>query len=94
MSETGRYTRGTGVVTPLDALPALTRWIRPFFHSVATQEPAAAPQIAPVSGSPLATTAVRAAAVRLPRSQTGCFSSTATPLPNHDYYLQLTYELR
>jgi hypothetical protein len=24
----GRYTRGTGAVTPLEARPALTRWIR------------------------------------------------------------------
>ena len=28
VSETGRYTRETGVVTPLDVGPALTRWIR------------------------------------------------------------------
>ena len=28
VSETGRYTRETGVVTPLDVEPALTRWIR------------------------------------------------------------------
>jgi len=28
VSETGRYTRGTGVVTPLEATPAQTRWIR------------------------------------------------------------------
>src|ERR1019366_8537274 len=28
VSETGRYTRGTGYVTPLDSSPALTRWIR------------------------------------------------------------------
>jgi hypothetical protein len=27
MSETGRYTREIGVVTPLDRLPALTRWM-------------------------------------------------------------------
>jgi hypothetical protein len=28
VSETGRYTRETGVVTPLEGPPALTRWIR------------------------------------------------------------------
>src|SRR6266568_4252581 len=28
VSETGRYTRETGYVTPLDSPPALTRWIR------------------------------------------------------------------
>jgi len=28
VSETGRYTRGTGVVTPLEVPPAQTRWIR------------------------------------------------------------------
>src|SRR6266851_10118280 len=28
VSETGRYARGTGAVTPLEARPALTRWIR------------------------------------------------------------------
>jgi len=28
VSETGRYTRGTGVVTPLEPTPAQTRWIR------------------------------------------------------------------
>lgn len=28
VSKTGRYTRGTGFVTPLDHVPALTRWIR------------------------------------------------------------------
>src|SRR6478735_4484679 len=27
VSETERYTRGTGVVTPLDTWPALTRWM-------------------------------------------------------------------
>src|SRR4029453_14367994 len=27
VSETERYTRGTGVVTPLDIWPALTRWM-------------------------------------------------------------------
>jgi hypothetical protein len=27
VSETGRYTRGTGVVTPLEAMPALIRWM-------------------------------------------------------------------
>jgi hypothetical protein len=27
VSETGRYTQGTGVVTPLQATPALTRWM-------------------------------------------------------------------
>jgi len=27
VSETGRYTRGTGVFTPLEATPARTRWI-------------------------------------------------------------------
>jgi hypothetical protein len=27
VSETGRYTRGTGVVTPLQATPALIRWM-------------------------------------------------------------------
>ena len=38
VSETGRYTRETGVVTPLEQAPALTRWIRagmrcaPAFH--------------------------------------------------------------
>ena len=38
VSETGRYTRGTGYVTPLDSSPALTRWIwagsrcAPAFH--------------------------------------------------------------
>src|SRR6476660_292301 len=28
VSKTGRYTRGTGCVTPLDVPPALTRWMR------------------------------------------------------------------
>src|SRR5229473_1126516 len=28
VSETGRYTRGTGCVTPLHSAPALTRWMR------------------------------------------------------------------
>jgi transposase IS4-like protein len=28
VSETGRYTQGTGLVTPLDVPPALTRWMR------------------------------------------------------------------
>ncbi|QIZ37056.1 hypothetical protein FDZ84_23415 [Saccharopolyspora sp. ASAGF58] len=28
VSKTGRYTRGTGFVTPLNHVPALTRWIR------------------------------------------------------------------
>src|SRR6266851_1843364 len=38
VSEAGRYTRGTGYVTPLDSSPALTRWIwagsrcAPAFH--------------------------------------------------------------
>jgi hypothetical protein len=31
VSETGRYMRRTGYVTPLDSSPALTRWIRAGF---------------------------------------------------------------
>src|SRR6266851_2102888 len=41
VSETGRYTRETGVVTPLDRTPALTRWIRAGLRCVPCPSPRA-----------------------------------------------------